>query len=119
MFDIGFDGLNGFFVVNERHERHKLLQSVKFVKSDVKDNINENMENNMNITPTDGRPRTFTFTASGENVTQIGQSFIVRGVTIVSKKREYRHSNPSAYCRLRRPKKKHALRFFNEWRTVR
>ena len=77
------------------------------------------MENNMNITSSDSRPRTFTFTASGENFTQIGQSFIVRGVTIVSKKREYRHSNPSAYCRLRCPKKKHDLRNFKEWRTVR
>lgn len=77
------------------------------------------MENNMNITKSDGRPRTFTCTVSGENVTQIGQSFIFRGVTIVSKKREYRHSNPSAYFRLRRPKKKHALRFLKEWRTVR
>lgn len=73
----------------------------------------------MNITKSDGRPRTFTCTASSENFTQIGQSFIVRGVTIVSNKREYRHSNPSAYCRLRRPKKKHALRNFKEWRKVR
>lgn len=64
----------------------------------------------MNVTKTDGRLRTITFTASGENVTQTGRSSIIRGCTIVSKKREYRHSNPSAYYRLRRPKKKHALR---------
>lgn len=64
----------------------------------------------MNITQTDGRPRTITFTASGENVTQIGHSFVVRGCTMVLKRREYRHSNPSAYYRLRRSKKNHTIR---------
>lgn len=73
----------------------------------------------MNVTKTDGRLRTITFTSSGENVTQTGRSSIIRGCTIVSKKREYRHSNPSAYYRLRRPKKKHALRNCKEYRKVR
>lgn len=73
----------------------------------------------MNITQTDGRPRTITFTASGENVTQIGHSFVVRGCTMVLKRREYRHSNPSAYYRLRHPKKRHALRDCKECGKVR
>lgn len=60
----------------------------------------------MNITKNDENPRTYTFTVSGENVTQTGQSFILRGCTLVSGKREYRHSNPSAYYRLRRPMSK-------------
>lgn len=73
----------------------------------------------MNVTQTDGRPRTITFTASGENITQVGQIFAIRGFTIVSEKREYRHSNPSAYHRLRHPKKKHALRDCKECGKVR
>lgn len=72
----------------------------------------------MNITQTDGRQRTITFTASGEDVTQVGQNFVISGCTFAPEKREYRHSNPSAYYRLRHPKKKCALWNCNERRKA-
>ncbi len=71
------------------------------------------------ITPSDYRPRTFTITLSGEDVMRIGQSLVFRGCSIVSEKREYRHSNPSDYYRARRHKKIQALWNFKEWRKIR
>lgn len=72
----------------------------------------------MNTTKTDNRPRTFTFTVSGENVRQVGQYFVFSECTIAPEKREYRHSNPSAYYRLRHPKKKHDTWNLKEWMTM-
>lgn len=54
----------------------------------------------------DNRLREFTFTFDADQMESIPGGYIVRGVSIDYKRREYRHSTPSKYYFLKKSRKR-------------
>ena len=54
----------------------------------------------------DDRTHNYTFTFNADQVEPVPGGYVVRGVSIDYKRREYRHSNPSKYYFLKKRRKR-------------